>query len=81
MNANPTLLRMKYARVIEAYAAKTGCTLDEALDRFYRSQTYQLLRDGISDLHCMSDDYLAEELRDEFAATDDRLPQPLPPNQ
>ena len=69
MKANPTLLRMKYARVIEAYAAKTGCTLDEALDRFYRSRTYLLLRDGVSDLHCMSDDYLAEELRDEFAPT------------
>lgn len=68
MKANPTLLRMKYARVIEAYAAKTGCTFDEALDRFYRSRTYLLLRDGISDLHCMSDDYLAEELRDEFAS-------------
>ena len=68
MKANPTLLRMKYARVIEAYAAKTGCSLDEALDRFYRSRTYLLLRDGVSDLHCMSDDYLAEELRDEFAS-------------
>ena len=68
MKANPTLLRMKYARVIEAYAAKTGCSLDEALDCFYRSRTYLLLRDGVSDLHCMSDDYLAEELRDEFAA-------------
>ncbi len=68
---------MKYARVIEAYAGKTGCTLDEALDRFYRSKTYQLLRDGVSDLHCMSDDYLAEELRDEFASPG--VPPPLPP--
>ena len=51
MTANKNLLRMKFARVIEAYAARTGCTLDEALDRFYRSQTYELMRDGVSDMH------------------------------
>ena len=66
MTANKNLLRMKYARVIAAYAARTGCTFDEALDRFYRSQTYELMRDGISDMHCMSDEYLVDELVDEF---------------
>ena len=66
MTANKNLLRMKYARVIEAYAARTGCTFDDALDRFYRSQTYELMRDGISDMHCMSDEYLVDELVDEF---------------
>ena len=38
---------------------------DEALDCFYRSQTYELMRDGISDMHCMSDEYLVDELVDE----------------
>ena len=65
MTANKNLLRMKYARVIEAYAARTGCTLEEALDKFYRSQTYELMRDGISDMHCMSDAYLVDELVEE----------------
>ena len=33
---------------------------------FYHSETYQLMRDGVSDMHCMSDLYLAEELKDEY---------------
>ena len=65
MTANKNLLRMKFARVIEPYAARTGCLLDEALDKFYRSQTYELMRDGVSDMHCMSDNYLVDELVDE----------------
>ena len=65
MTANKNLHRMKFARVIEAYAARTGCSLDEALDKFYRSQTYELMRDGVSDMHCMSDAYLVEELVEE----------------
>lgn len=65
MTANKNLLRMKFARVIEAYAARMGCSLDEALDKFYRSQTYELMRDGISDMHCMSDAYLVDELIEE----------------
>lgn len=69
MKANRTLLRMKFARVIEHYAHRVGCTLDEALDTFYRSQTYELMRDGISDLHCMSEDYLVDELLDERLRT------------
>ena len=63
MMANPILLQKKYARVIECFAKQQGISLDEALDLFYRSEVYQLMREGISDMHCMSDLYLAEELR------------------
>ena len=65
MTANKNLLRMKFARVIEAYAVRSGCTLDEALDRFYRSKTLELMQEGVSDLHCMSDAYLVDELVEE----------------
>lgn len=65
MTANKNFLRKKYARVIEEYARISGCSLDEAMDCFYRSQTYTLMRDGVSDMHCMSENYLAEELADE----------------
>lgn len=41
--------------------------LDVALDFFYHSEVYLLMRDGVSDMHCMSDDYLAEELQQEYA--------------
>lgn len=37
------------------------------MDFFYHSQVYQLIRDGVSDMHCMSDAYLAEELEQEYA--------------
>ena len=40
---------------------------DEALDFFYHSEVYQLIRDGVSDMDCMSDMYLAEELEQEYA--------------
>ena len=65
MTANKNLLRMKFARVIETYASLARCSLDEALDIFYKSKIYELMRDGISDMHCMSETYLAEELLDE----------------
>lgn len=66
MNANPILLQKKYARVIECFANKEKISLDEALGIFYNSEVYRLLRDGVSDMHCMSDEYLAEELEIEF---------------
>lgn len=66
MNANPILLQMKYVRVIELFSKRMGFSLDYALDFFYRSLTYRLMRDGVSDMHCMSDGYLAEELRREY---------------
>lgn len=62
MTANKNLLRMKFAHVIEAYARRTGCSLDEALWTFYNSQTYTLMRDGVADFHCMSIPYLVDEI-------------------
>ena len=67
MTANPILLQKKYSRVIEYFAKQQGLSLDVALDFFYHSQVYQLIRDGVSDMHCMSDAYLAEELVQEYA--------------
>lgn len=66
MNANPILLQKKYARVIECFAKHQGISLDAALDFFYHSEVYPLIRDGISDMHCMSDAYLAKELELEY---------------
>ena len=59
MKANPILLQKKYARVVEVFAKNMGMTLNEALDFFYHSEVYQLVSEGVSDMHCMSDDYLA----------------------
>lgn len=68
MNANPILLQKKYSRVIESFADKEGISLNSALDFFYRSEVYRLVHEGVSDMHCMSDEYLADELAVEYAA-------------
>lgn len=74
MKANPILLQRKYARVIMMFADKQGLTTAEALDFFYASDLYKEVSEGISDMHCRSDEYLVEELRLEYACT-----QILPP--
>lgn len=66
MNANPTLLQKKYARIVERYSEKYRVAPEAALERFYNSELYQLVSNGISDLHCMSDEYLVDELHDEW---------------
>jgi len=66
MMADPLILQIKYAAVIELFAHETDISLDEALKFFYHSTVYQLMKDGISEMHCMSDAYLAEDLKREF---------------
>ena len=52
--------------MIECFAKQQSISLDAALDFFYHSEVYQLIRDGVSDMHCMSDAYLAVELEQEY---------------
>ena len=66
MDADKTLLQMKYSRVIAMFAAQQGLSTEDALDFFYHSETYQELREGIADLHCRSDQYVADELAMEY---------------
>ena len=67
MNANPVLLQKKYALIIEKFAKNQNISLDEALNFFYHSFTYELMSKGISDMHCMSDEYLIEDLEREYS--------------
>lgn len=67
MNANPVLLQKKYARIVERYAQRYQMPVEKALELFYDSELYQLISNGVSDLHCMSDEYLVEELHDEWS--------------
>ena len=62
MNANPILLQKKYSRVIECFAKQQGISLDAALNFFYHSETYQLMRDGVSDMHCIHSGGFAVQL-------------------
>ncbi|MCR4958195.1 MAG: DUF3791 domain-containing protein [Prevotella sp.] len=62
MQANPILLQRKYARIVKLFAEQTGLTYEQALDFFYYSKTFELMSEGVADMHCFSDEYLAEEL-------------------
>lgn len=50
------------------FATDAHLTLDAALDFFYRSTTYTLVSQGVADMHCMSDTWLAHELQVEYDA-------------
>lgn len=71
MKANPVLLQKKYARVVSLLAERAGLSYEQALDVFYHSVTYDLIRNGISDMHCMSDGYLVQDLLDEIHESKD----------
>lgn len=67
MLANPILLQKKYARIVAQFAQAENISMSRALELFYHSVTYELMSQGISDMHCMSDGYLVEELQLEYA--------------
>jgi hypothetical protein len=67
MKADNLILQCKYFSVINAFALMGNLHLREALDLFYKSEIYKEMRDGISDMHCRSDKYLAEDLLNEYA--------------
>jgi hypothetical protein len=69
MTADPFILNYKLNGIITLFAERQRIPLRDAFDVFYRSRLYAEVREGISDMHCRSDEYLAEELRreqDEF---------------
>mgnify|MGYP000057783727 CR=1 FL=1 len=65
MNANPILLQKKYARVVELFAIENNISLEIALDIFYHSELYKLMSEAVSDMHCISHEYLLQELEEE----------------
>ena len=66
MRAHPVLLQKKYARIIALLAERLSTTTMRALDLFYHSDTYALMREGVADMHCRSDLYLVDEIVDEL---------------
>ena len=67
VTANRTLIGHKCAGVINAYSELYNIPMCEAFDTFYKSNLYTEIREGISDMHCRSDGYLAEELQIELS--------------
>lgn len=54
------------ARIILCISEMSNISLDEAADIYYNSETANMIEEGISDLHCRSDKYLAEEIIREY---------------
>lgn len=66
MQASQAILQMKYARIVKMFAEMSNLTYEDALGKFYDSQTYDLISNGVADMHCFSDEYLADELLIEY---------------
>ena len=64
MEANRTILNMKYARIISEIAKIKNIDNLAAMDIFYTSPLFPLIENGVADLHCRSDRYLAIEIID-----------------
>ncbi len=80
MEASRTILQMKYARIVAIFAKESGLALEDALSFFYDSDTYKLISEGVADMHCRSDEYLADELMLEYQSSLKGVitaPQPL----
>lgn len=56
----------KCARIIINISEMFGVSLKEATDIYYGSETANLIEEGVADLHCRSDKYLAEEIWNEY---------------
>ena len=66
MRAHPVLLQKKYARIVTLLAERLSVTTIRALEVFYHSDTYELMREGVADMHCRSELYLVDEILDEL---------------
>ncbi|MCY6371760.1 hypothetical protein [Clostridium ganghwense] len=66
MEANKILLQSLYKDIILEFSKETGKGLDESMDYFYKSETYELISEGVGDLHCRGVKYLTQELMLEY---------------
>ena len=63
------ILEAKYYRIICEISKMHGISIEKAMDIFYTSDLLPLLEDGVADLHCRSDKYLAEEIWRDYQET------------
>ena len=58
------------ARIIVCISEMYHVSLEKATDIYYSSETANLIEDGVADLHCRSDRYLAGEVWREYQETE-----------
>jgi hypothetical protein len=56
----------KCARIILALVKMFGLSPEKAADIFYTSETSAMIEEGIADLQCRSDNYLATLIWEEY---------------
>lgn len=66
MDANKILLQSLYKKIILRFSKMTGKSFEESMDYFYNSQTYEMISQGIGDMHCKGEIYLTDELLLEY---------------
>jgi hypothetical protein len=59
----------KCAKIIQRISELYNLSLEDATDIFYNSETALLIEEGIADLHCRSERYLAQCIWDEYNET------------
>lgn len=59
----------KSANIIKSLCDLYRVSLQKATDIYYQSDTSELIEDGIADLQCRSDKYLATLIWDEYQET------------
>ncbi|MCM1169469.1 MAG: DUF3791 domain-containing protein [Bacteroides sp.] len=59
----------KCAGIIMGISELFGVSLQQATDIFYESETAALIEEGVSDLQCRSDKYLATLVWEEYQET------------
>lgn len=67
--SNTVLRGDKCANIIRGISEIYGVTLEKATDIFYKSETSVLIDEGVADLYCRSDRYLAQCVWDEYVET------------
>lgn len=66
MEANKVILQKMYTKIIMEFSNQTGKDVLESMDYFYNSITYDLIKKGVSNIHCRGYKYLADELMLEY---------------
>lgn len=61
-----SVLQRKLARIVMLLAESADMSPEQALDVFYKSETYKLLTNSATGLYLMSDDYILEDLLKEL---------------
>lgn len=64
-----TMRAAKSARIIMAICELYGVQIQDATDLFYRSKTADMIEQGVSDLQCRNDKYLATLIWEEHLET------------